>query len=202
MRSPPLARAECIFTIGQLASSSVVGAAQPRTSCGSDSRSSACRRAGSADNSLIASAKLRDRQVHQRRSMLKGQLRDRSLRPSRQHPSFILPPVSQRLEAGGRVPCQEKELGDWPDWCFLPLAGTYAIVSKGKTLQTPNQAHHVGILGTLAAWRVTQEIYRFDPTTFDALCRSLSPGTFLRANRQRIASLCVSHDVFPPWSTG
>jgi len=37
-----------------------------------------------------------------------------------------------------------KELGDWPDWCFLPLAGTYAIVSKGKTLQSPNQAHHIG----------------------------------------------------------
>ena len=43
---------------------------------------------------------------------------------------------------------RRKELGDWPDWCFLPLAGTYAIVSKGKTLQTPNQAHHVGILGS------------------------------------------------------
>jgi hypothetical protein len=28
------------------------------------------------------------------------------------------------------------ELGDWPDWCFLPLAGTYAIVVKGKGFQT------------------------------------------------------------------
>jgi hypothetical protein len=41
-----------------------------------------------------------------------------------------------------------KELGDWPDWCFLPLARTYAIVSKVKT--PPNQAHHIGILGALA----------------------------------------------------
>jgi len=62
-----------------------------------------------------------------------------------------------------------KDLGDWPDWCFLPLAGTYAIVSKGKTLQSPSLVQHVGILGALAAWRVTQGIYRFDPTTFDAL---------------------------------
>jgi hypothetical protein len=62
-----------------------------------------------------------------------------------------------------------KELRDWPNWCFLPLAGTYAIVSKGKTVQSPNQAHHIGILGALATWRVTQGIYRFDPTTFDAL---------------------------------
>ena len=32
------------------------------------------------------------------------------------------------------------DLGNWPDWCFLPLAGTYAIVSKGKTVRSPNQA--------------------------------------------------------------
>ena len=69
-----------------------------------------------------------------------------------------------------------KELGDWADWCFLPLAGTYAIVSKGKTLQSPNQAQHVGILGALAAWRVTQGIYRFDPTTFDALWKTPVTG--------------------------
>jgi hypothetical protein len=33
-----------------------------------------------------------------------------------------------------------------------------AIVSKGKTLQSPNQAQHASILGALAAWRVTQSI--------------------------------------------
>ena len=71
---------------------------------------------------------------------------------------------------------RRKELGNWPDWCFLPLAGTYAIVSKGKTLQSPNQAHHIGILGALAAWRVTQGIYRFDPTTFDALWKTPVTG--------------------------
>ena len=71
---------------------------------------------------------------------------------------------------------RRKELGDWPEWCFLPLAGSYAIVSKGKTLQSPNQAHHIGILGALAAWRVTQGIYRFDPTTYDALWKTPVTG--------------------------
>ena len=71
---------------------------------------------------------------------------------------------------------RRKELGDWPDWCFLPLAGTYAIVSKAKTIQSPNQAHHIGILGALAAWRGTQGIYRFDPTTFDALWKTPVTG--------------------------
>ena len=64
---------------------------------------------------------------------------------------------------------RRKELGGWADWCFLPLAATYAIVSKGNTIRSPNQARNIGILGALAAWRVTKGIYRFDPTTFDAL---------------------------------
>jgi hypothetical protein len=71
---------------------------------------------------------------------------------------------------------RRKELGDWAEWCFLPLAGTYAIISKGKTLQSPNLVQHVGILGALAAWRVTQGIYRFDPTTFDALWKTPVTG--------------------------
>jgi hypothetical protein len=64
---------------------------------------------------------------------------------------------------------RRNELGDWPDWCFLPLAGAYSVVSGGKRLGPGAPVEHVGILGALAAWRVTQGIYRFDPTTFDAL---------------------------------
>jgi hypothetical protein len=62
-----------------------------------------------------------------------------------------------------------KGLGGWPDWCFLPLAGAYAIVSKGDTLRSLDQTRHVGVLGALTAWRVTQGVYRFDPTVLDAL---------------------------------
>src|SRR5208337_4031741 len=39
-----------------------------------------------------------------------------------------------------------------------------------------NQAHHIGILGALAAWRVTQGIYRFDPTTYDVLWKTPVTG--------------------------
>lgn len=70
----------------------------------------------------------------------------------------------------------KKELGDWPDWCFLPLAAAYAIVTRGKHLQSVDQAQHVGILGALSAWRVTQGIYRFDPTTFDAIWKTPVSG--------------------------
>ena len=70
----------------------------------------------------------------------------------------------------------KQALGDWPDWCFLPLSATYAIVTRGKHLHSVDQAQHVGILGALAAWRVTQGIYRFDPTTFDALWKTPVSG--------------------------
>ena len=36
-----------------------------------------------------------------------------------------------------------KELGDRAEWCFLPLAGTYAVVSNGMSLQSPNQAQNI-----------------------------------------------------------
>ena len=32
---------------------------------------------------------------------------------------------------------------DRPHWCILSLAGTFAIISKRKTLHSPNQAHQV-----------------------------------------------------------
>jgi hypothetical protein len=64
---------------------------------------------------------------------------------------------------------RRKELGNWPEWCFLPLALTHRIVTTAKTPQSPNEAHHASVLGALAAWRVTQGIYRFERQTFDAL---------------------------------
>ena len=63
--------------------------------------------------------------MHQLRSMLKGPIHDRPVPPSR--------------------------LGDWADWCFLPLAGTYAIVSKGSRSAAtfPTRLSLVGILADM-----------------------------------------------------
>ena len=74
---------------------------------------------------------------------------------------------------------------------FLPLAGAYAIVSKGTTLKSIDQTRHVGILGALAAWRVTQGIYRFDPTTFDALCETPVTGDIPTEVLFRLPEWCV-----------
>lgn len=67
-----------------------------------------------------------------------------------------------RSQRGQRLP-------NWPDWCWCPLAGAFAVVSGGASLAAMGQsmllqvASDVGPLGALAAWRVGQGIYRFDP---------------------------------------
>jgi len=70
-----------------------------------------------------------------------------------------------------------KDLPFWPEWCFLPLAGAYAIVSaeaeaQGIDITSPEYMsliNDVGIMGALAAWRVTQGVYRFDPDVYRAV---------------------------------
>jgi hypothetical protein len=58
----------------------------------------------------------------------------------------------------------------WADWCFLPLAGAYAIVSGGADDRVPfHRSGEIARIGALAAWRPTQGIYRFDPTFMDAI---------------------------------
>lgn len=63
-----------------------------------------------------------------------------------------------------------KDLPNWPEWCWCPLSAAYAIVSGGGDSRVPlERAADVGTLGALAAWRMTQGIYRFDSDVFAAL---------------------------------
>ena len=63
-----------------------------------------------------------------------------------------------------------KTLPLWPDWCFLPVNGTYAPVFREiDNLMLYELAVHMGVLGALAAWRVTQGIYRFDSELYEAV---------------------------------
>jgi hypothetical protein len=67
-----------------------------------------------------------------------------------------------------------KSLPDWPEWCFFPLAGAVAITSRGAhpieaMKADPDFSKDIAIVGALAAWRVTQGIYRFHPELFKAV---------------------------------
>lgn len=75
-----------------------------------------------------------------------------------------------RLQRGTTVPA-------WPDWCYVPIAATRAIVDAerpgGPRLAA---AHDAAVLAALAAWRIGQGIYRWDATLAAAVATTPVEG--------------------------
>jgi hypothetical protein len=81
---------------------------------------------------------------------------------------------------------------DWPDWCYLPLAGAYAIVSGGGSNRVPlARMGDVARIGALATWRMTQGIYRFDPSVFAAVIDTPVTGDLPVDALMRLPEWCV-----------
>jgi hypothetical protein len=64
-----------------------------------------------------------------------------------------------------------KDVPNWPKWCFLPMAGFYAIICKatGNESLPPHLISDVSKLAAICTWRYSQGVYRFDSDVFDAL---------------------------------
>jgi hypothetical protein len=80
---------------------------------------------------------------------------------------------------------------DWPDWCYLPLHGAYAIVSGGDAHPPYDRLPDIGIVGALAQWRGTQGIYRVDPTLYQALIETPVVGDLPTECLYRLPEWCV-----------
>jgi hypothetical protein len=66
----------------------------------------------------------------------------------------------------------KQEPSAWPPYCFITLRHCTDIImgdSKLNVDEVSGFTRKIGLLGTLAAWRVTQGIYRFDQTLFEEL---------------------------------
>lgn len=82
-------------------------------------------------------------------------------------------PRAWRQLAEFRARRGQEPLPSWPDWCWVPLAGAYAIVSGGGANRVPYaELADIGAVGALGAWRQGQGIYRFDPDLAQALART------------------------------
>jgi len=91
------------------------------------------------------------------------------------------------------------DLGDWPDWCYLPLAAAYAIASQGGRLY-PRHGAEVGRIGALTAWRATKGIYRFDLDLFVSLIETPLSGHLPDELFERLPEWCVYIDLRGEWS--
>ena len=79
--------------------------------------------------------------------------------------------VESMLEGKG------KDLPVWPEWCFLPMAAWYAIVSGGGDNRLGiDEIRNVGQLAAIGTWRYSQGIYRFDPDLLAALAKTELEG--------------------------
>lgn len=90
---------------------------------------------------------------------------------SRRYPNAWKTADSFRADRG-------KDLPKWPSWCFLPMAGWYAIVSQAHNADRL-ELDLIGDVSTLSAigpWRYSQGIYRFDPDMLTALTDTIVSG--------------------------
>lgn len=67
---------------------------------------------------------------------------------------------------------------DWPDHVFVPMNGIFSVVANPTALRLGlrtadrGMMHDIAALGALAPWRLSQGIYRFDPTLLDEVWRT------------------------------
>ena len=76
-------------------------------------------------------------------------------------------------------------LPDWPEWCYLPMAGWHAILSAEGSVAD------IARIAALGAWRVTQGIYRFDPALYADLMATPLDGEIPCEILYRIPEWCV-----------
>lgn len=83
-------------------------------------------------------------------------------------------------------------LPEWPEWCYLPLHATYAIVSGGGNNRVPmTQTHHVGIVGAMIAWRIGQQIIRYDPALYHPMIETPITGDLPTSLLYRLPAWCI-----------
>lgn len=95
------------------------------------------------------------------------------------------------IEQIDKFRASRKELGDWPQWCFCPLAGSYAVVSNTENFLNLDSLHDIGTVGAVIAWRATQGIYRFDQTVYEAVIQTDLKGDIPVQVLHQLPEWCV-----------
>ena len=90
---------------------------------------------------------------------------------------------------------ERKSLGDWPHWCFAPLAASYAIVSGGGNNRVipdgSDSLVDISRIGALAAWRITKGIYHFYELLFQKVSATPLKGELPVSLLHHLPEWCV-----------
>lgn len=83
-------------------------------------------------------------------------------------------------------------LPDWPAWCWVPMAGGYAVVSGGGPNRVQvDRVPDIALVTAVATWRETQGMYRFDPDVLEALWHTPVSGDLPTEVLERLPEWCV-----------
>lgn len=98
-----------------------------------------------------------------------------------------------------------RDLPEWPNWCYLPLSGFYAIVSAdaGTDRLPLRLIPDVAKLAAIGTWRVTQGVYRFDPAVYESIRGTPLNGDLPCDALYRLPEWCVYIETpdmsYPGW---
>ncbi len=73
---------------------------------------------------------------------------------------------------GGLVERRGEPGLDWPDWCWLPMAGTVAYLTS-HGVQNERLGPDIGRVAALTQWRLGRGVYRIDPEVAGASAGAL-----------------------------
>jgi len=93
-----------------------------------------------------------------------------------------------------------KDLPNWPDWCYLPIAAGVAIATQGdeSLLYKVGLDYYLSpaVITAAAAWRVSQGVYRFDSDLYNTLITQPLDGNLPCEVFQRLPEWCVYIETY------
>ena len=92
------------------------------------------------------------------------------------------------------------KLPDWPEWCFLPVAAWYSVVSARYKVPflSPNLIQDVPVIAALGTWRYTQGIYQFNKDLAQELLGMPMEGSIPVEVLYRLPEWCVYIELPEP----
>lgn len=102
---------------------------------------------------------------------------------SRKFPTAWKSVDHQRAERGKTIPA-------WPEWCFLPVAGSCAVINEIHD-DVVTIVLEGSILAALAAWRVSQGVYQIDSSVYQELIDTPLTGDIPCDVLYRLPQWCV-----------
>src|SRR5690348_12592952 len=85
----------------------------------------------------------------------------------------------------------------WPEWCFIPCTGWFAIISQGKPIEKMTNIERaeygdaISRVAPILTWQYSQGIYRFDPDLYSEIIKTEIADEFPSDIFYRLPEWCI-----------